>query len=113
MSSYFLNDNYEPNYKINKDNINECLREIESLKCNRKEFLNSKIEERLYKCNEVFVEEFNNQINNIIDMIERDDYSGVQYSRFMKKINRSILSSQNSLIHILKDLSFEGGSNKK
>lgn len=109
MSGYFLNDEYEPNYKISKENIYECIKEIEGLRCNRKEFLNSKIEERLDKCNEVFMNEFNTQVNNIIDMVERDNYSGVQYSRFMKKINRSILSSQNSLIHILKDLSSEGG----
>lgn len=108
-SNYFLNSKCEPNYKISKEKVNECIKEIEGLKCNRIEFLNSKIEERLDKCNYVFMKEFNEQIDNIINMIEKDNYSSTQYSRFMKKINRSILSSQNSLIHILKDLSPEGG----
>ena len=108
MNNYFLNENYEPNYRIGEKEVKNCLMEIESLRCNKAEFLNSKIEERLDKCNEVFMKEFNTQILNIIDMIEKDNYSDSQYSRFMKKINRSILSSQNSLIHILKDLSSEG-----
>lgn len=103
---YFINKStgcYDS--EIDVDLAEECIEEVNNLKCNKVKFLNTKIEDRLNKCNNVFLEDFNSGIDEIISMIDNDMYANKEYMKLMKKVSKATSTSQSSFFIILKELS--------
>ena len=103
---YFINESTgDYNLEVDIDLAEECIDEVNSLKCNKVKFMNSKIEERLNKCNNIFMEDFNSGMNDIMKILDEDEYSSKNYLKLMKKINKAMSESQRSFLIILKELS--------
>lgn len=92
----------ENNICFNIDTIKECMDELVSID-NKKEYFNMLVQERLEKCNKVYIEEFNNKLDNLIRDVSKCDNLKVMSRTLVKlsKLLSNLCSAELTLYKVL------------
>lgn len=92
----------EYNISFSEDIINEIREEMKPVDKNR--FMSLLIKKRLDKCNELYLSDFDNELNEFMDMLDNGDYDVYQLMRVLNRastLTNSLYKSQLSLYKVL------------
>lgn len=100
----------EDNIRLDVNTIKECMEEIGDKRVNKKEFMDRVVADRLKVCNERYLEDYENEMKNVIRNINLGRLSLKDMLRYMKKVSRSTKSIYSTELFIYNSL-FGGDEN--
>lgn len=96
---------HENNITFNKNIIKECISELKSIN-NKELYFNNLVQERLNKCNNVYINEFNDKLDQLVEKVnEANDIRVI--SKSVIKLTNLLSSLCNTEITLYKALEGE------